>query len=46
MVAPYGAKELQERMMGGGFNEGDAGAGGVSGALNSMLDSGFRDSGL
>ncbi len=45
MVAPYGAKELQERMMGGGFNEADNGAGGVSGALNSMLDSGFRDSG-
>jgi hypothetical protein len=46
MVAPYGAKELQERMMGGGFNEGDGGGGSVSGALNSMLDSGFRDSGL
>jgi len=45
VLAPYGAKELQERMMGGGFaDDGGAGAG-VSGALNSMMDSGFRDSG-
>jgi hypothetical protein len=45
MLAPYGARELQERMMGGAGME-DQGGGGVSGALNSMMDSGFRDSGL
>jgi hypothetical protein len=45
MLAPYGARELQERMMGGAAME-DRDGGGVSGALNSMMDSGFRDSGL
>ena len=44
-VAPYGARELQDRMM-GGMSEEDPNGGGVGGALNSMLDSGFRDSGL
>ncbi len=45
MIAPYGAKDLQERMMGGaGFQPDDAGS--VSGAISSIMDSGFRDSGV
>ena len=43
LIAPYGAKDLQERRMGGaGFQPDDAGS--VSGALNSILESGLRDS--
>jgi hypothetical protein len=45
MVAPYGARELQERMMGGAIDDDPSGAG-VGGAINSMMESGFRDSGL
>ena len=45
MVAPYGARDLQERMM-GGFAEEDPNGGGVSGAVSSIMDSGFRDSGV
>jgi hypothetical protein len=45
MVAPYGAKELQQRMMGGAAMEDSEGLD-VGGAINSMMDSGFRDSGL
>jgi hypothetical protein len=44
-VAPYGAQEMQSRMM-GNFVEEDAGMGGVSGAVNSMLETGIRDSSL
>jgi hypothetical protein len=45
LIAPYGAKDLQERMLGGaGFQPDDAS--GVSGAINSMMESGFRDSGV
>jgi hypothetical protein len=43
-VAPYGARELQERMMGGALD--DSQDAGVGGTVNSMFDSGFRDSGL
>lgn len=43
-VAPYGARELQERMMGGALD--DSQDTGVGGTVNSMFDSGFRDSGL
>jgi hypothetical protein len=45
MVAPYGAKELQQRMMGGGGAD-DSESMDVSGAINSMMDSGFRDSNM
>jgi hypothetical protein len=45
MVAPYGAKELQQRMMGGAAMADSEGLD-VGGAINSMMDSGFRDSGL
>jgi len=44
MVAPYGAKELQQRMMGGASAD-DSEALDVSGAVHSMMESGFRDSG-
>ena len=43
-LAPYGSKDLQDRLMGGGRNE-DAEDGGVGGAINQMMDTGFRDSG-
>jgi hypothetical protein len=45
MVAPYGAKEMQQRMMGGTPMD-DADTLDVGGAINSMMDSGFRDSGI
>ena len=45
MVAPYGAKELQQRMMGGAGAD-DPDSMDVNGAINSMMESGFRDSGL
>jgi hypothetical protein len=42
-LAPYGSRELQERLMGNyQSDEGDAG---VSGAVAGMMDAGFRDSG-
>jgi hypothetical protein len=44
-VAPYGARELQERMMGGVIDD-DPNANGVGGNVSSMMESGFRDSGL
>lgn len=44
-VAPYGAQEMQSRMM-GNFVQEDPGVGGVSGAVNSMLETGIRDSSL
>jgi hypothetical protein len=44
MVAPYGARELQERMMGGSMED-DPSANGVGGTVSSIMDSGFRDSG-
>jgi len=44
-VAPYGARELQERMMGGVVDD-DPNANGVGGNVSSMMESGFRDSGL
>jgi hypothetical protein len=44
-VAPYGAQEMQSRMM-GTFVQEDPGLGGVSGAVNSMLETGIRDSSL
>jgi hypothetical protein len=43
-VAPYGSKDLQERLM-GNFNEDRDGGESVSGALHSMMETGFRDSG-
>ncbi len=43
-LAPYGSKDLQDRLMGGGRHEG-AEDGGVGGAINQMMDTGFRDSG-
>jgi hypothetical protein len=45
MVAPYGAKELQQRMM-GGAGASDPDSMDVNGAINSMMESGFRDSGV
>lgn len=44
MLAPYGAKELQARMMGGGMD--DDHEMGVDGAVSAIMDSGFRDSGI
>lgn len=44
-VAPYGSKDLQERLM-GGFRDNEAEGGSVSGAISAMMDTGFRDSGV
>jgi hypothetical protein len=44
-VAPYGARALQERLMGGAPEE-EFGAGGANGAVSDMMSSGFRDSGV
>jgi hypothetical protein len=43
-LAPYGSRDLQDRLMGGFRNEG-AEDEGVTSAINSMMDSAFRDSG-
>jgi hypothetical protein len=43
-VAPYGSKDLHDRLMGGAGNQ-DAEDGGVGGAISQMMDTGFRDSG-
>jgi hypothetical protein len=44
-IAPYGSKDLQERLM-GGFRDNEADGGSVSGAVSAMMDTGFRDSGV
>lgn len=44
-IAPFGSKDLQERLMGGFRDNGEDG-GSVSGAVSAMMDSGFRDSGV
>jgi hypothetical protein len=42
-VAPYGAQEMNSRMM-GTFVQEDPSIGGVTGAINSMLENGIRNS--
>jgi hypothetical protein len=44
-VAPYGAKDLQQRLM-GNFQTEELEGGSVSGAVSAMMDVGFKDSGL
>jgi hypothetical protein len=44
-VAPYGAKDLQQRLM-GNFQNDELDGGSVSGAINAMMDVGFKDSGM
>lgn len=45
-VAPYGAKDLHERLMGVGMGQDEGRGVGVTGAVNGMMESGFRDSSL
>jgi hypothetical protein len=45
-VAPYGAKDLHERLVGGGMSQEETRGVGVTGAVGGMMESGFRDSSL
>jgi hypothetical protein len=44
-VAPYGAKDLQQRLM-GNFQTDEMEGGSVTGAVSAMMDVGFKDSGM
>ena len=44
-VAPYGSKDLQQRLM-GNFATDEMEGGGVAGAVSAMMDVGFKDSGF
>lgn len=44
-VAPYGAKDLQQRLM-GNFQSDEIDGGGIAGAVSAMMDVGFKDSGM
>lgn len=44
-VAPYGAKDLQQRLM-GNFPSDDMEGGGVASSVSAMMDVGFKDSGM